>query len=70
MLPWKQIFQPYLVNLKDVLQLYDYIRFELRIFCNLGKTRTNTSISLRISDNCYVIFGIIGEFEKSENDIL
>ena len=43
------IFQSCLVNLKDVLLLHDYIKFELYIFCSLGKIRTN-SISPKISD--------------------
>ena len=36
-------------NLKVILLLYDCIKFELYIFCNLGKITTN-NISPRISD--------------------
>ena len=62
------MLQSCLANLKDILLLYDCIKFELHIFCSLGKIRTN-NISPRISDRQLVIFAIIGEFEKPEYDI-
>ena len=37
LLPWKPIFQCCLVNLKDILLTYDCMKFELHIFCSLGK---------------------------------
>ena len=43
------IFRSCLVNLKDILLLYGYIKFELHIFCSLGKIRKNSN-SPRISD--------------------
>ena len=51
-----------------MLLVYDYMKFELHIFCNLGKIRTNSTFP-RISDQQLRHFLIIGEFEKSENDI-
>ena len=44
----ERLFQSCLIDLKDILPLYDYIKFELKIFGSLGKIRTN-SISPRIS---------------------
>ena len=49
MLTWKPILQSCSVNLKDIFLRYDCVKFELHIFCSLGKIRTN-SISPKISD--------------------
>ena len=58
----------FFIILKDIVLLYDYIKFKLHIFHSLGKLRKN-SISQEEVINSYVIFGIIGEFEKSVDDI-
>ena len=52
LLPWKPKFQSCLVDLKDILLLYDCTKIEL--FCILAKIRTN-SISSRIKPGVHIV---------------